>query len=108
MANELHSIRTIQRAMLGRRLKQKAAAEGLLLIAAIMLALLLASSLQQALLHMLAVALIGVPLFLARRNRDLRQLVRADQWRADALDGRGISLAAWHSGEALPRNNSRR
>ncbi len=108
MANELHTMRTIRQAMLERRLRLKAAAEGLLLFASIAIAFLLASDLKQALLYVLVTAGIGLPLFVARRGADFRRLARADDWRRQALEGRGITLAAWHGGASLPPWTDRR
>lgn len=107
MADEMQAIRTIRQAMLERKLRRKAILDSFLLLASIASAFVLAPGLKQALLATAVVATLGVALFIARRSADLRLLARADDWRTRALDGRGISLAAWHSGAALPPRTDR-
>ena len=108
MADALHDIKTIRQALLERQLRRKALAEGVLLLAAIAAAFLLLPGLKLALLGTLAIGGLGLALFLARRGRDLRQLASADDWRAQALEGRGLSLAEWHAGAELPNWTERR
>lgn len=93
--------RIARRERLARRVLRRAFTDILLLIALVLGASLLGRTPHEALLLTMLASIAGILLFLHRRGRDLGQLSRADQWRDEALEGRGISLAQWRAGEAL-------
>ncbi len=84
-----------------RRARLRAAVDAALLMAAVALAALLGDSAHEALLLALLASSAGILLFLLRRGRDLSALARADRWRADAVEGRGLDMAAWRAGDRL-------
>ena len=51
---------------------------------------------------------LGILFIVVRRGRDAMEIARADNWRAQAVAGRGISLAEWQDGRDLPGWESRR
>lgn len=84
-----------------RRARRRALTDLTLLPAAVLLAALPANGAHQALLYALFAASAGILLFLVRRWRDLGALARADRWRAEAVEGRGLSISAWRAGDPL-------
>jgi hypothetical protein len=76
----------------------RAAGDLLLALAVTALPLLLLADPYEALLVALVLGSIGIVWFVARRERDMARRSAEDQWREAALDGRGVSLAAWHAG----------
>lgn len=56
---------------------------------------------HEAILVALVVAAVGIVWFVARREADMARRAAADRWRIEAVEGRGVSLAEWHSGAAL-------
>jgi hypothetical protein len=94
--------------LLARRVRRRALVDVLLLLALIGGVALATGDAQQALLNAVLASAAGIMLFLYRRNRDLSALARADDWRADAVEGRGLSLSAWIAGERLPVWKDRR
>lgn len=97
-----------QQARLRRRVRRRAIADAGLIAVAVLLAARLGGDSHEALLLTLLASALGIVVFLHRRSRDLRALARADDWRAEAVAGRGLSLSAWRAGEALPRWAERR
>lgn len=89
-------------ALLVRRARRRARAEGVLLaLTTVGVALCWpdpVSGLTAAALTLSA----GLLLFLWRRGRDLDAVARARHAESRALEGRGISLADWHAGRPLP------
>lgn len=87
---------------LQRRARVRAAVDAALLALAVGLAALFGESAHEALLLALLASSAGILIFLLRRGRDLGALARADRWRADAVEGRGLGIAAWRAGDPLP------
>jgi hypothetical protein len=91
-----------------RRARVRAAADTVVLALAVTLAALFGESAHEALLLALLASSAGILIFLLRRGRDLGALARADRWRADAVEGRGLGIAAWRAGDPLPSWDARR
>ncbi|MBS3962608.1 MAG: hypothetical protein KGZ61_12375 [Sandarakinorhabdus sp.] len=89
------------------RMRRRAATDAVLILLLTAGASLPAADSHGRLLSGLAVLSIGILLFVIRRSRDVSRLVEAGRWRDEALVGRGLSLAQWHSGMALPQWGSR-
>lgn len=98
----LHQAQTVRRA------RQRALADAALLVLLIAAAMLFARNADEAFVFGLLTASAGIIVFLYRRGRDLDALSRADGWRSDAIEGRGLSLADWRSGAPLPGWKDRR
>lgn len=94
--------RIAQQARLRRQVRRRALSDAVLIAAAVALAARLGGDSHEALLFALLASAAGIVVFLHRRSRDLRALTLADDWRAEAVAGRGLSLSAWRAGEALP------
>jgi hypothetical protein len=88
-------------------LRVRALADSVLVMLLVAGTMLLVPDPHEALLAALVVAATGIIWFLARRERDMARRAAAGRWRADALNGRGVSLAEWHAGAALPARNTR-
>lgn len=89
------------------RMRRRAATDAVLILLLTAGASLPADASHDRLLSGLAVLSIGILLFVIRRSRDVSRLVEAGRWRDEALVGRGLSLAQWHAGMALPEWSSR-
>ena len=98
----------LRQARVVRRARRRALTDLGLLLLFVAAAALAAGDAHQALLNALLAAAAGILAFLHRRGRDLCALARADHWRADALEGRGLSLSDWRDGAPLPRWAERR
>ena len=80
----------------------------LLLLAFVLATGLLGRTTYEGLLWGMLASAAGILIFLYRRERDLGALARADDWREEALRGRGMTLADWRAGKALAGWNERR
>ncbi|MCG2840760.1 hypothetical protein L6Q21_07185 [Sandaracinobacter sp. RS1-74] len=102
----------MRQARLAGRVRRRAIADGALLLLLVAAAAFFArdsgSGSGQAVLNALVVVSAGIGLFLYRRGRDLSALARADRWRAEAVEGRGLSLSAWNAGGELSGWEERR
>lgn len=87
---------------LRRRMVRRSACDAALILLATAGAGLLATNGHDRLLACLAVLSLGILLFVLRRGGDVAGLVAAGRWRDEAVAGRGLSLAQWHSGVPLP------
>lgn len=106
-APELLHQRGLQ-ASLHARMRRKAIADGFLLLLLVLLTCSLSDSTETLLRNIILTAGGGIILYLLRRWQDLEALARADRWRSDALQGRGISLEDWHNGRNLAPWTERR
>jgi predicted MFS family arabinose efflux permease len=84
-----------------RRLRRRAFADAVLLLAAVIVLPLLFEDAEHAILAGIATAGAALVIFLARRDQDMNEAAQAAAAARHALDGRGISLADWHGGMAL-------
>ncbi len=94
--------RAARQVRLARRVRRRALTDMLWLPAAVLAIALLGRTTHEALLLGMLASSAAILIFLHRRGRDLGALARADDWRAEAVKGRGISLSAWRAGDALP------
>jgi hypothetical protein len=89
-------------AALARRIRRRSALDGAVIVLVTLLVTGIASGEHQMLLHAIGCVSIGILLFMIRRSQDVVALTRADDWRDRAVAGRGMRLADWHAGAALP------
>ncbi len=88
-------------ANLRRRLRWRARLDVLLVAVVAGVAALLAPDNHLALMLAISTLSIGILLIIIRRGEDAIALSRADRWRSEAVEGRGISLAEWQKGREL-------
>lgn len=100
--------RIAMRERLARQVLRRAFLDIALLILMVVAASQFARTAHEALLITLLASSAGILVFLHRRGRDLARLSRADDWRAQALEGRGLSLGQWRAGQSLAGWEDRR
>ena len=100
--------RVAKRERLARQILRRAFADIALLVLIVFIASQFGRTAHEALLITLLASSAGIFLFLHRRGRDLARLSRADDWRAEALEGRGLSLEQWRAGQSLAGWEDRR
>ena len=100
--------RIASRERLARRVLRRAFADIALLVLLLFLVSQLGRTTDETVLITLLASGAGMFLFLHRRGRDLARLSRADDWRTEALAGRGLSLKQWRAGHSLPGWEDRR
>jgi hypothetical protein len=103
-----HAAAPRQQAMSPALLKVRASLDLLLVLAAAGAAIAWVPDPYEALLLALAVGSAGLVWFVGRRERDMARQAKGQDWRQEAVAGRGISLADWHRGKALPAWTERR
>jgi hypothetical protein len=93
---------------LRRRIRRRAQVDAVILVLHSIAFSLLAPDLHDRLLYGVAALSVGILVFMIRRSHDVATLARAERWRGEMLDGRGVSLADWHRGARLPAWQARR
>ncbi len=89
-------------AALRRQMRRRAVVDGAVMLLVSGLVCSFATSELELLMLGMACLSVGILLYVMRRSRDLVTLARQDRWREQAVQGRGVSLSAWHGGARLP------
>ncbi len=87
-----------------QHLRLRACADLLVALGVTSLPLFVLAEPYEALLVALVIGSVAIVWFVARRERDMARRSESTSWRAEALEGRGVSLAAWHAGASPPRH----